>query len=170
MRIASLILLATFSTAASAAPSPDPRLNGAYKFNEGGWTYVHLAGTPEQVGYQHGYILAKEIEDNVSVYKVTSVKVDKKPWDFFREAGRSILWPKLDPEYQAELKGIAEGLKAQGSTLDLWGRARPEWGSGTEQLLSAMAECKAKQAQPSEGGGAGQVQRFHCYRFSHQGR
>jgi hypothetical protein len=132
MRFAALLLLATTSVAAlavssafaapraRAATAPDPRLEGAYKFNEGGWTYVHLAGSPEAIGFQHGYLLAKEIEDNVHVYEVTSPNVDKKPWSFFREAGKTVLWPKLDPEYQAELKGIAEGLKAQGSRLDLW--------------------------------------------------
>jgi len=100
--------------------APDPRLNNAYKFNEGGWTYVHLQGTPEQIGFQHGYLLAREIEDNVHVYTVTAPQLDRRPWSFFREAGRTILWPHLDSEYQEELKGIAEGLKAQGSKLDLW--------------------------------------------------
>ena len=100
--------------------SADPRLAGGYKFNEGGWTYIHLEGTPEQVGFQHGYLLAREIEDNVHVYTVTAPHEDKRPWSFFREAGRTILWPHLDAEYQAELKGIVEGLHAQGSKLDLW--------------------------------------------------
>jgi hypothetical protein len=100
--------------------SSDPRLNGGYKFNEGGWTYVHLEGAPEQVGFQHGYLLTAEIEDNVHVYMVTAPHQDKRPWSFFRDAGRDVLWPHLDPEYQAELKGIAEGLQAHGSTLDLW--------------------------------------------------
>ena len=31
-----------------------------------------------------------------------------------------MLWPHIEPEYQAELRGIAEGLKAHGSKLDLW--------------------------------------------------
>jgi hypothetical protein len=106
--------------AVSAAQTSDPRLQGAYKFNEGGWTYVHLEGTPEQVGFQHGYLLAREIEDNEHVYTVTAPHADKRPWSFFRDAGKNVLWPHLDPEYQEELKGIAEGLHAQGSTLDLW--------------------------------------------------
>jgi hypothetical protein len=105
---------------ASAGETSDARLNGAYKFNEGGWTYVHLEGTPEQVGFQHGYLLAREIEDNVHVYTVTAPNEDKRPWSFFREAAKTILWPHIDPEYQAELKGIVDGLQAKGSTLDLW--------------------------------------------------
>jgi hypothetical protein len=100
--------------------SPDARLSGAYRFNEGGWTYVHLSGTPEQVGFQHGYLLAREIEDNLHVYSVEAVNLDKRPWEFFRQAGKSVLWPKLEPEYKAELQGIADGLKAKGSKVDLW--------------------------------------------------
>ena len=109
------------SSAGSASfSSPDPRLGDSYKFHEGGWTYVHLSGTPEEIGFQHGYLLAKEIEDNVQVYAVEGVNEYKRPWEFFRQAGKTVLWPKLDPEYQEELKGIAEGLKAQGSKVDLW--------------------------------------------------
>ena len=67
MRLSALLFAASLVTAfaASAAAAPDVRLDGGYKFNEGGWTYVHLQGTPEQVGFQHGYLLAREIEDNV---------------------------------------------------------------------------------------------------------
>ena len=114
------LLLPTLDIAFSGAAEPDLRLNDAYKFNEGGWTYVHLHGTPKQVGFQHGYLLAREIEDNVHVYTVTAPKQDDRPWSFFRETAKTVLWPHIDPEYQEELKGIAEGLKAQGSTLDLW--------------------------------------------------
>ena len=122
MRLPALLvaasLLATF--AASAAAAPDARLDGAYKFNEGGWTYVHLQGTPEQIGFQHGYLLAREIEDNVLVYQVEAPQHAKHKWSFFRDAAKNVLWPHLDTEFQQELTGIAEGLKAQGSQLDLW--------------------------------------------------
>jgi hypothetical protein len=43
--------------------SPDPRLQSAYRFQQGGWTYVHLEGSPGQIGFQHGYLLAREIAD-----------------------------------------------------------------------------------------------------------
>ena len=119
MRLAALSLLAFISLTAYAA-SPDPRLQGAYKFNQGGWTYVHLQGSPTQVGYQHGYLLAREIEDNVNVQKVEVPHMVKRNWSFFRNAAKTILWPQIEPEYQQELKGIAAGLHAQSSPLDLW--------------------------------------------------
>jgi hypothetical protein len=123
MRLAALLLLATTSVAAfaaSPAASTDARMEGAYIFNEGGWTYVHLAGTPEQIGFQHGSLLTKQIEDNLQVFRVENKNTLNKDWAFFREAGRTVLWPRIEPEYQAELMGIAAGLKAHGSTMDLW--------------------------------------------------
>ncbi len=123
MRHTALLLLVATSVAAFAASTaapPDPRLANSYKFNDGGWTYVHLQGTPEQIGFQHGYLLAREIEDNIHVYMVEAPHDQKREWSFFRDAAQNVLWPHVDPEYQQELKGIVEGLHAQGSTLDLW--------------------------------------------------
>ena len=44
----------------------------------------------------------------------------KRDWEFFRQTAKTIIWPKMEPEYQQELKGIAEGLKAKGVAMDLW--------------------------------------------------
>ena len=62
--------------------------NGAYKFNEGGWTYVHLQGAPEQVGFQHGYLLAQEIEDNVLVYQVEAPQHDEARMELLSRCGK----------------------------------------------------------------------------------
>ena len=32
----------------------DPRLQGAYRSERDGWVYVHLEGSPERIGFQHG--------------------------------------------------------------------------------------------------------------------
>jgi hypothetical protein len=42
-----------------------------------------------------------------------------RDWAFFRQAAHDMLWPKIDPEYQAELQGLADGLSAHGVKLDL---------------------------------------------------
>jgi hypothetical protein len=127
MRVTPVLVLATALTAIFAATTAaardhenDPRLRGAYKFDDGGWTYVHLEGDPEQIGFQHGYLLAREIADNVHVYQVEAPHQYKHGWRFFRDAAQNVLWPHLDAEYQQELNGIAEGLHAKGSALDLW--------------------------------------------------
>ena len=46
--------------------SDDPRLAKSYRFNRGGWIYVHLEGSPHDIGFQHGYLLADEIADAFS--------------------------------------------------------------------------------------------------------
>ena len=162
MRLAAVVLLASLSvTALAASPAaPDPRMDGAYRFNESGWTYVHLAGTPEQIGFQHGYLRAHEIEDNVHVYSVEAPNLYKRDWAFFREAGRTVLWPRLDPEYQAELQGIAEGLQAKGSAIDLWDVVAI---NGSEELTGyylPMLNGKEGRADPAAAVAPGKCSAF----------
>jgi hypothetical protein len=90
-----------------------------YRFNRGGWIYVHLEGTPHEIGYQHGYLLAQEISDAFAVIRLEATHNTGRDWDFFRRAARQMLWPKIDPEYQAELQGIVDGLQAAKTKLDL---------------------------------------------------
>ncbi len=60
--VCSMIILA--GVAASTAPKADERLKGAFRRPAvNGWTFVHLEGTAAQIGYQHGYLLAAEIQD-----------------------------------------------------------------------------------------------------------
>ena len=121
-----LTILAFFSPAGWAsgkqdANKPDEaRLKPAYRFQRDGWVYVHLEGAPSDIGYQHGYLLAPEIEDGFRTVKLKDVHRTKRDWDFYRDTAQNILWPHIDLEYQQELQGIADGLKAHGSTMDLW--------------------------------------------------
>jgi len=110
----------SLSFAAKVGPA-DPRLKNAYRMPpQNGWTYVHLEGSPAEIGFQHGFLLAKEIKDGFEVQKLEAEHDMKKPWAFFRDAGRDILWPHVPEEYRQELTGIAEGLKARGVALDVW--------------------------------------------------
>ena len=91
-----------------------------YRFEKGGWTYVHLEGTPAEIGFQHGQLLAAEIEDMVGVIKLENTHDTKRNWEFFREAGRKMFWPHIDAEYQQEMEGIAKGVQSKGVKLDVW--------------------------------------------------
>jgi Phospholipase B len=99
--------------------SDDARLAKSYRFERDGWIYVHLEGSPRDIGYQHGYLLAPEIADAFSAVSLEMTHTSNRDWDFFRRASRQMLWPKIDPEYQAELRGIVEGLQARKVNLDL---------------------------------------------------
>jgi hypothetical protein len=119
-------LLAALSFAApcasaEAAPAPlDPILAKAYRFQDGGWTYVHLEGAPGEIGFQHGYLLAPEIADGLEAIKLFDTRETRRDWEFFRKTAREELWPHIDLEYRQELQGIADGVKAHGVDLDVY--------------------------------------------------
>jgi phospholipase B-like protein len=111
----------TVASARERTAAKDPRLKGSYRNERGGWIYVHLEGDPGTIGYQHGYWLGSEIEDGFRAVSADMMHDAHRDWPFFRQVAREILWPKIDPEYQQELEGIAGGLNARtGSPLDVY--------------------------------------------------
>jgi hypothetical protein len=113
---ACLVFLFLFASTILYSQSATP----GYRYQRGGWTYVHLEGTPAQIGFQHGSLLADEIADLVKVNKLELEHGTHRDWNFFREAGRTMFWPHIEPEYQQELEGIAKGVQSKGVKLDVW--------------------------------------------------
>lgn len=103
----------------SASRAQDPRLGNSYRFEQGGWIYVHLEGSPAQIGFQHGYLLSAEIADALNAYKLDSTHRTHRDWNFFRETSRKVLWPHIEAEYREELQGITDGIRARGVQADL---------------------------------------------------
>jgi len=117
----SVLLFASFRSHEAAHPSAkDDPMKGSYRFERDGWIFVHLEGAPEQVGYQHGKLLAKETEDLLRVLKPFLLHETRKDWNFYRKASQEILWPKIDAEFQQELDGIVRGLNDSGVKADRW--------------------------------------------------
>jgi hypothetical protein len=111
----------TIAYAREHAMANDPRLKGTYRFERAGWVYVHLEGDPASIGFQHGFLLAPEIEDAFPAVSAGMMHSTHRDWAFFRQAAREMLWPKIEPEYRQELQGIVEGLNARtGSNLDIY--------------------------------------------------
>jgi Phospholipase B len=122
----------TFCAPAAVASSADARLKHAFRRPpQNGWTFVHLQGTPAEVGFQHGYLLAPEIADALKVTTFEQTRDTKKDWQFFRDAAQTMMWPHIEQEYREEMQGIADGANAHGVKLDLWDvvalNAFPEW-------------------------------------------
>src|SRR3989338_2864965 len=101
-----------------SARADDPRLKKAGREDRNGWISVHLEGTPAEIGFQHGYLLAPEIDDVLRMYAYYINGSVKKDWSFFREAAERLFWPQPEKEYQDEILGIVEGLKARGYAYD----------------------------------------------------
>jgi len=121
-RLALPALLASCTWLASAAPAPadNGQLAGGFRNPaKAGWIFVHLQGTPRSMGYQHGYLLAPEIEDAKRAIELSLTHDVKHTWNDLRAAAKDIFWPGVPDEYRQELQGIVAGLHAHGSTLDL---------------------------------------------------
>ena len=116
--------LAASSVTAVAAPpdssAGDDRMKGAYRTEKDGWIFVHLEGSPERIGYQHGRLLAAEIGDFLRVVKPYFKKSTGRDWDFYRRASETMLWPGVDDEYRREIDGIVAGLASRGIAADRW--------------------------------------------------
>jgi hypothetical protein len=112
-------ILAAFVTTAALAQPSDPRLKNSYTFQKDGWTYIHLQGTPSEIGFQHGYLLATQIADNLKTIELENTHEVGKPWPYFRTIAKDQIMPHIEPEYRAELQGIADGVQAAGQNIDL---------------------------------------------------
>ena len=103
-------------TATTAPATADP----SYRFERNGWIFVHLEGTPDEVGRQHGRLLATEIKEVLRVLKPFLKETTKRDWPFYRDAAQKVLWPRLEDEYRREIDGIVAGLNSAGVEADRW--------------------------------------------------
>src|ERR1700757_2102292 len=113
-----LLAFLMVSAAALGCKNNRNRLGKASREDKNGWIYLHLSGTPGDIGFQHGYLAAKEIDTMMKVLQYYLPSSSGKDWNFYRGAAKRFLWAKIDSEYKAEIKGIAEGLQAKGFKYD----------------------------------------------------
>jgi hypothetical protein len=117
--VGSLALASGVGLLMSQPDAPGP-LGGASRAEKKGWIEVHLAGAPRDMGFQHGWLLAAEIDDALQVTRLLLTHDGKRHWDFFRETAKNVFWPRISQEYREEIEGIVEGLKARGVKADVW--------------------------------------------------
>lgn len=119
MTVLMILAQAPFRAASSgiAQSKPDP-LAKALRIERNGWIYIHLEGSPEEIGYQHGYLLAREIDESLRVFKKYLPRTTKREWQFYRNSARELFWKKIGDEYQKEIEGIARGASSRGVKID----------------------------------------------------
>jgi phospholipase B-like protein len=103
---------------AALADAQSDMLARSSRIDRNGWIYLHLEGSPEQVGFQHGWLLAREIDDALGVFKKYLLKVTKRDWKFYRDTAHELFWNKIGDEYQKEIQGIARGAYSRGVRID----------------------------------------------------
>jgi hypothetical protein len=124
----------------------DEIMAAATRTEKNGWINVHLEGSPDVIGYQHGFLLAAEIIELRSAIDVLGANTSGRDWNFYREESYKMFWPHMPEEYRTEITGIANGvnkklgegtidikdLVAMNSTLEMAGYYVP-WLDNTEK-------------------------------------
>jgi hypothetical protein len=118
IKAGAILLIAAFLFSCKQPAPVNSRLGKATRVDKNGWIYLHLAGSPADIGYQHGYLAAKEVDTLIKILQYYLPSNSGKDWAFYRGASKRFLWKKIDKEYQDEIKGIAEGLQAKGFKYD----------------------------------------------------
>ena len=113
----SIYLFSLFSCNSITKADTD-RLGKSSRENKNGWIYVHLEGSPSNIGFQHGYLLADDIDTTLRMMSYFLEQDTHKDWSFYRQAASHFLWGKLDQEYRDEINGIVEGLHAKQKGYD----------------------------------------------------
>lgn len=115
---AALLWLPSLPTASAQSEAQSAALAKGLRTERNGWIYLHLEGTPDEIGFQHGWLLASEIEDALRVFKKYLQHVTAHDWQFYRNAAHEMFWGKIGDEYQHEIQGIARGAYARGIRID----------------------------------------------------
>jgi len=91
-------------------------LSKANRHEKNGWIYLHIEGSPEERGFQHGYLLSKEIKESIRILSEVWKYQTAMKWSWYVDRAHDILTPKTDQENLAEIDGMVEGMKAAGVT------------------------------------------------------
>lgn len=89
-------------------------LRAAGRHERAGWTYLHVEGEPRECGFQHGYLMAREIADCFRIVKFDWKQQNGMEWSWLVENTKPFIQPAIDKENRAELSGIVEGMNAAG--------------------------------------------------------
>jgi hypothetical protein len=90
-----------------------------YRYPKAGWIYVHIEGEPYDRGYQHGYLLAREIEQYIDRCAAElDPKSKEQAWRNGRTTANALFLRGFDQEILQEMKGIADGAAKAGAKYD----------------------------------------------------
>jgi hypothetical protein len=93
-------------------------LSKANRHEKNGWIYLHIEGSPEERGFQHGYLLAKEIKESIRVLSEEWHYESALDWQWLVQKAGNMFTPKVDIENITEINGIVEGMKMAGVAIN----------------------------------------------------
>ncbi len=89
-----------------------------FRYEMGGWTFLHIEGAPYARGRQHGELMAEEIVRYMTKLGVQKNAADPvRGWTDQRQMADALFFRKFDVEFLEEMKGIADGANKAGATF-----------------------------------------------------
>ena len=87
-----------------------------FRYDDGGWIYVHIEGEPYERGHQFGELTSGEIVRYIEKLGIQKDKTDAAMgWGHARLLADALFLRKYDAEYLEEMKGIADGANKAGA-------------------------------------------------------
>ncbi len=120
-RLVSFLLVAAVASALAFAADltieEQSWLSKAMRQDTNGWIFLHIEGRPFARGFEHGYLLAKEIAESLRVYKYITWWDTGREWSYFVAQTLKMFTPKIGPEYREEMEGVTAGARKAGVDL-----------------------------------------------------
>jgi hypothetical protein len=89
-----------------------------FRYEMGGWTFLHIEGAPYARGRQHGELMADEIVRYMTKMGVLKNAADPaRGWADQRQTADALFFRKYDVEFLEEMKGIADGAAKAGAAF-----------------------------------------------------
>ncbi|MGZ3460555.1 MAG: C45 family autoproteolytic acyltransferase/hydrolase, partial [Archangium sp.] len=86
-----------------------------FRYDDGGWKYIHIEGEPYERGRQYGELVADDIVRYMEKLGTLKNRQDAvNGWGQMRLLSDSLFLRKFDPEFLEEMKGIADGVNKAG--------------------------------------------------------
>jgi hypothetical protein len=87
----------------------------AFRFEDKGWIYVHIEGSPYNRGFQFGFLTSSEIKTFINKLALSYNKDNPSmAWKSLRSQVDMLFLRKYENEYITEMKGIADGANKAG--------------------------------------------------------
>src|ERR1039457_5846983 len=86
----------------------------AWRYPAAGWIYLHIEGKPYERGYQHGYLMAREIPEYLERC-AADLGTNAAGWEGLRTQASALFLRGFDREILEEMRGIADGASDAGT-------------------------------------------------------
>lgn len=137
------------------------KIKNGLRYNQNGWIYVSIRGSPKDRGYAYGKLVSKDMKEvrrilDFIIYNDYGVK-----WDFFIEAAKKYFSPKIQelfPEFYEEMVGFSEGASMSIDEVVAWNNyfvlTESWWANMPEEEAIAVKGSAVSNVAASREGGA----------------